>query len=207
MALSQTSLSAAITAAQLTLPVSSTAAFPAVGSVGFRQIVQIDAEFMLAVGVPVSGQIVVAMRGYDGTVAAAHDILSPVVTSTLASDFGVPTPSTVVTTNPSSDLLVTIGQDGAIAVPMQNTIVQITKASALAATLAAPSIAENGLVLVLTSQTAFAHVVTATSLFADAVTGAPHTTATFAAFKGASLTLIAENGLWNVKAAVGVVIT
>jgi hypothetical protein len=83
----------------------------------------------------------------------------------------------------------------------------ITKATAAAIVLVAPSKAQDGLTLVFTSLTAAAHVITATTLLADAVTGSPHTTATFAAFIGASLTLQAQNGLWNVIAAVVVPIT
>lgn len=83
----------------------------------------------------------------------------------------------------------------------------ITKATAAAMTLAAPALADDGAVLIITSETAAAHTVTATTLLADAVSGSPHTTATFAAFIGTSLVLMAANKLWNVVASTGVTIT
>lgn len=75
----------------------------------------------------------------------------------------------------------------------------ITKSSAAAAmTLAAPAASDDGKVLVVTSRTAKAHTITATSLINDGVTGGAKTTATFAAFAGASITLMAINQLWHV---------
>lgn len=78
----------------------------------------------------------------------------------------------------------------------------ITKTGSLAAlTLAAPTAAEAGLVKVITSTTAFAHTVTATGLFDNGVTGGSKNTATFAAFAGASMTIMATaSGKWNIIA-------
>lgn len=77
-------------------------------------------------------------------------------------------------------------------------VVVITKTGSLAAlTLAAPTAAQNGLILRVTSATAFAHTVTATSLIDDGVTGGSKTTATFAAFAGASMELMAYEGKWH----------
>ena len=85
---------------------------------------------------------------------------------------------------------------GAIAVA-GGTVV-ITKTGSLAAlTLAAPTAAQNGMILRVTSATAFAHTVTATGLFDDGVTGGSKTTATFAAFAGASMELMAYEGKWH----------
>lgn len=76
--------------------------------------------------------------------------------------------------------------------------VVITKTGSLAAlTLAAPTSAQNGMILRVTSATAFAHTVTATSLIDDGVTGGSKTTATFAAFAGASMELMAYEGKWH----------
>lgn len=73
----------------------------------------------------------------------------------------------------------------------------ITKTGSLAAmTLAAPTSAQNGLILRVTSTTAFAHTITATSLIDDGVTGGSKTTITFAAFAGASCDLVAYEGKW-----------
>jgi hypothetical protein len=86
--------------------------------------------------------------------------------------------------------------NGAIAI-VPGTVV-ITKTGSLAAmTLAAPTAAQNGTILRITSSTAFAHTVTATGLFDDGVTGGSKTTATFAAFAGASMEVMAYEGKWH----------
>jgi hypothetical protein len=85
---------------------------------------------------------------------------------------------------------------GAIAL-VPGTVV-ITKTGSLAAmTLAAPTAAQDGLLLTVTSATAFAHTITATSLIEDGVTGGAKTTATFAAFAGATIVLVAYNLKWH----------
>lgn len=84
----------------------------------------------------------------------------------------------------------------------------ITKAGTLAAlTLAAPTAAQNGQQMIFTSRTAFAHTITATGLINNGTTGSPHNLATFAAFAGASLTLVADNLLWNVLSSNSVTIS
>jgi hypothetical protein len=162
---------------------------------------------MYLTGVPAANTIVVRCRGSEGTVAAAHDVLSPVITSATVTDFPAIAPGQLIPIDPAVDNPATLGADGAIPVPLGPVVYNINKGSAAALTLAAPSLSLNGTRVVITSQTAFAHVVTATTLIADAVTGSPHTTATFAAFKGATITLVAENGLWNVVSATGVAVT
>lgn len=97
-------------------------------------------------------------------------------------------------------VLVNYAASGAIA--KQGTYDVITKTGSLAAlTLAAPTAAEAGMVKVITSTTAFAHTVTATGLFDNGVTGGSKNTATFAAFAGASMTIMATaGGKWNIIA-------
>ena len=85
--------------------------------------------------------------------------------------------------------------DGAI-VPASGSNV-LTKGSAGAYTLAAPVAAQEGSRIVLTSGSAFAHVVTATGLLNDGVAGGSKNAATFAAFIGASMELIAYNLKWH----------
>lgn len=204
MALSQTTLTAPITASQLRLPVASVSAYPTVGTVGCRQVVQIDSEFMICVGVPTATQIDVAFRGYDGTVPAAHDILSAVITSPLASDFGVPIGASVVTIDLSEDTPITLGQDQTVALPVTNSVFNINKATAIALVLPAPSIADNGLTLVFTSQTSAAHVLSSPGLVNTGAAGSPFSTLTFGVLKGATATLIAENGAWNLASSTNV---
>ena len=74
----------------------------------------------------------------------------------------------------------------------------LAKTSALASTtLAAP--AADGDRITLFCATAYAHVITATSLIEDGVTGGAKTTLTFGAFVGASCTLIGYAGKWIVE--------
>ena len=75
-----------------------------------------------------------------------------------------------------------------------------TKAGVLAATLAAPTAGQAGTRMTFVAGTANAHTITATALLDDGVTGGSKTTATFAAFVGASLTLEAYNLKWVVVA-------
>lgn len=93
-------------------------------------------------------------------------------------------------------IVTNISGDGAITIAAG--IVTMSKGSAAAITLAAPSAAQEGTVITITSRSAYAHVVTATSLVEDGITGGAKTTCTFGAFVGASLTLVAINLKWHV---------
>jgi len=210
MALTATTLSAACTASDTLLAITSTSSgFPAVATIpNPLQVMQVDDEYMLIVTVPVANTVRVAQRGYHGSVATAHDILAPVITSSSASDFPATQPGANLTRPPFVDDIVSVGQNGTIAVPTRNTTILLTKATALGTTtLGAPSLGSDGIRVTITTETAAAHVITATSLVADGVSGSPHTTMTFAAFKGASITLVAANGLWQDTAAVGVTVS
>lgn len=208
MAITSASLTAAITASQLQFGLSSISGsgLPAAGaaaqSIGFPMM--IDSEVMFVISQPIAGTVVVRNRGSEGTAAVAHDILANVYTSPLGSDFGNIPPGTSVQIDPTDDVVISIGQDGAVTLPTSNTAYNINKATAAALTLAAPSLAENGLTAMFTSQTAAAHVITATSLIQDGTAAAPKSSATFAAGKGATVTFVAENGFWNVASQTGV---
>jgi hypothetical protein len=79
----------------------------------------------------------------------------------------------------------------------------ITKAGVLADTLAAPTVGtSDGVTITITSNTANAHTLTATGLLQTGT--ASVNVATFAAFAGASLTLQAYQGKWNVLASNGI---
>ena len=69
----------------------------------------------------------------------------------------------------------------------------VTKAGVCAMTLAAPTV--DGTRITVTSYSDNAHTITATALVHDGTTGT-HTTGTFAAFKGSSVTLEAWGGFW-----------
>ena len=211
MPLTRTTLTAAIKAGDTLLPVASTATgFPSVGLItNPQQLVMIDEELMYLVQVPSINTILVRSRGTQGT-AVAHDIGSSVATSTSTSDFPELGVGGALQRPLSAPDVVTYGQDGAIAPPGATaaamTMALLAKATAGAYTLAAPSLALTGVVLVLTSQTAAAHVVTATALYNTGAAGGPFSTATFPAQIGAALTLIASNGLWNVQNTNGAIV-
>lgn len=79
----------------------------------------------------------------------------------------------------------------------------ITKAGVLADTLAAPTAGtDDGKVIIITSNTANAHTLTATGLFQCGT--ASVNLATFAANAGAGLTIMAYQGKWNVLGSVGI---
>lgn len=89
--------------------------------------------------------------------------------------------------------------DGAVAVSPHFAV--LTKTSAGAYTLAAAPAsgsADEGMAIEITAGTAFAHVVTATGLIQDGVTGGAKTTLTFGAFLGASIKLRGWAGKWHV---------
>jgi hypothetical protein len=104
--------------------------------------------------------------------------------------------------NSVNDQLIAITASGAITPTGGNYV--ITKSSAAAVmTLAAPtSGVQNGAVLHITSSTTQAHTITATGLLGTG--SASVNVATFAAFAGSGVTLVAFNGKWLVVSSVGV---
>lgn len=92
---------------------------------------------------------------------------------------------------------VVISADGAI--PVRSGKYIGTNGSALACTLAAPTAAQQGTEITFAAGSAYAHVITATGLLDDGVTGGSKNTATCAAYIGAAITLIAYNLKWIVK--------
>jgi hypothetical protein len=95
------------------------------------------------------------------------------------------------------DDLVIVSADGAI--PIIDGTVVLTKGTAGAQTLAAPTAAQQGTRLTITSGSNAGHVITATGLLEDGVTGGAKNAATMAAFKGATIKLIAHALKWNVE--------
>jgi len=198
MALTNTSLAAALTASQLVLK--ATAATGATVG-GFAKV---DGEYMTITAI--SGvNISVGQRGSNGTAVVEHKILAPLTFGLFSdlTDFGA---TGIVQPVIMEKDIVTIGADGVIAVPVRDTIFVIQKGSALASsTFANPSAAQNGIVVTFVSGTDFAHVV-ATVGVRDGTTGL-HTTLTFAAFVGTGVTLLAMNAQWYVLGNSAVTIT
>lgn len=95
--------------------------------------------------------------------------------------------------------------DGALALPTQggNKTVLITKGSAAALTLAAPTTVPDGTVLTVISTTAFAHTITQAAPGFNGGGGGSDV-ATFGAAAGNSITVVAYNGVWYVQNLTGV---
>lgn len=179
MALVLTSLSAAITAGATKIPVTSGTAVRK----GF--FIRVDSEMMQIDDDSVPTLPLVA-RGVNGTAAVAHGVLTDAVIGT-GDDFPTPLPDETV---------VSYGVSGAIAVPKSTATVLLTKAGVGVMTLADPSKAQNGMRLLIMSETAQAHTVTNTTGFNGA--GTAGDVATFGGAKGDNIALLAVGGQWNV---------
>lgn len=181
MALTNTTLAAACGASDLQLAITSTASgFPAVGVYASpAQMLRIDGEDMLIQVVPSSGYVKVMQRGYNGTVARAHEVLSVVSTSSDPQDFLSPGSGSDVSRPPYVDNIVTLGIDTVFTAvgtpatattqpyPVKNTTYYLNEAGACAVTLIAigattpaPSAACAGVKMTFIGLTANAHTVT-----------------------------------------------
>lgn len=91
------------------------------------------------------------------------------------------------------------------AITIQNSTVVITKAGVLAATLAVPTTAQNGIEITFLSATANAHTVTTPSAIMHwGDSGGADDVATFAAYAGAGFKVRAYEGTWLVSGLQGV---
>jgi len=172
-------------------------------------MLQVDQELMLVTGVNSSG-VVNVLRGQNGTVAATHTAGSLVQVG-LPSDF----PTSVDLSGSKTTTLLTVGAINEPAINLTGSAdaipnsvpgnYEVKTAGVDAMTLAAPPASAEGNIVSVVSDTTNAHTITATSLFANGT--ALKTTATFAAFRGAGLSLRASNGVWQVQTSVGVTFT
>jgi hypothetical protein len=208
MALVRTQLTAAIQSSDLFWSVVSTAGFPVIGTIasGNGQPVQVDNELAFLERTVSATVIKVRGRGSDGTVAQFHDVNAPVVTSSTPVDFPLTPPGQYVLHPPAFPDQTSYGSDAAILIPTKDAKAFLTKTSAGAYTLAAPNLANNGIELVISSVSAFAHAITTVALLNTGAAGSPFNTATFPAVAGATLFLEAQNGLWNVVSTNGAVV-
>ena len=202
MAIASTQLGAAITANQLSFTLTNglITGAPAVGatplSMGIPTL--IDSEVMYWIAQPVANTMVVRGRGSDGTAATPHDTLSNVYIGPLANDFPLPSPGSAILLDIATDTVVSIGSTSiTLTAPIVNTVYNINAPTAAAILLAAPSLASNGVSVNFISNTAAAHVITATGLIRDA-SGVLRNTATFTANVGASVNFVIENGFYMV---------
>jgi hypothetical protein len=139
-------------------------------------------------GVPVNGTSG-SFAGQAGPGALLIDFVNAdlyINTGTLASPLWTPV---------SDSTFIPLTANGAVPIISGN--YAITKAGSYAGTLAAPTpTTQDGTQIIITSNTAFVHVITATGLLQ---TGTAAVNAiTFSAYSGASVTLQAYQGKWNV---------
>lgn len=211
MAWQSQTLAAAMSKDAVELTVVDATGFPPVGVSGVQNFrARIDGEWMLVDGQPAPKVIRVKRRGDQGTAVVAHDTASSIVFSGSIYDnlviapgqTGNPPSGAPVTRTIGGDLALTAEAVGAIG---QNTAFLLHKLSPAAITLAKPSFAQNGLTLTFTSAAAVAHVITsAGGGYGTGITGSPASTATFGAFVGASFTVVAAGGIWNVMSNNGI---
>ena len=103
----------------------------------------------------------------------------------------------------SSAMAAVTGYPSAGAITISNGVHVITGTAATAMTLAAPSTAQNGTILTIMSSTAFAHTITFTGGTLVDGTSSAHTTATCAAYAGATISVVAYGGKWYKNAVNG----
>jgi len=167
------------------------------------QIIRVDNEFMVQ-SAAANGTVVPVRRGLEGSAQVAHGILADVATG-LSTDFPAP-PTGQTTQVVQTPARISLGGDATLGAAdfTQNQTVVITKATAAAITLGAPSKAQDGLVVTFRSATAAAHTVTyAAGFLGD---GGSSDVATFGAKVGALLMLEANAGTWAAISASNVTI-
>jgi hypothetical protein len=170
-----------------------------------NMFLKLDSEFMRITDTSLTPTLGVN-RGDLGSSAVAHNAGAYALFGN-AADFLTPGNIFALANDQGSNILTYfINPVGTQTLPTSDSLVLITKATALAATFALPTIDQSNSVQFVSTTTA-AHVLTCTAGWGDGATGAPHTTATFAAFKGAGFTAVASNGIWNIQANIAVVFT
>lgn len=157
-----------------------------------KMLALVDAEWMRVTSVDLAPTVGV-VPGYNGSTAGPHGVLAPVIYG-VTGDFQAVglVPSGIVTSQ-------SFGADGAITgplgsgVPVANTVIYLTKATAGAYTLAAPAKDQQN-TLIFVSTTAAAHTITYTAGFYGNTTTSD--VATFPATINGMFTIKAQNGTW-----------
>lgn len=201
MSITSTTLSAAITASATSFAVASATGITAPNNQTGSGItlIQVDQEQMLVTAV--AGTFISVVRGYNGTAGAAH-ASGALVQSGLLSDFAqlqenltpLQAALAIIAAYKQPAIFLT-GLTDAID-PTKAAFYVIKSSAADLMTLAAPTAKEEGNIIEIASDVAFAHTLTATSLLAGGT--ALKTTATYPAFRGAFLKLRACNLVWHV---------
>jgi hypothetical protein len=206
MAIVITTLSGAITSSQTSFGVASATGITAPNYQTMTGItwLLIDQEFMSVE--TLAGTVVGVVRGKNGSVAQAHTSGSTVQAGAPGDFLDAQANYSGGTTAIGKDYSIAIGALNYPAINLTGSadainpnipgIYEVKTAGVDAMTLAAPPAAAEGNIIIIVSDTANAHTLTATSLLAGGT--ALKSLATFPAFRGASLTLRASNGVWQV---------
>jgi hypothetical protein len=199
MAATATTTTAPVAVSDTKIAVASAAGF-AVGNV-----VLVENEVMNQ-SAPAVGLLVPVRRGLDGTVQGAHGAGANVATG-LGSDFPGPPPGQEVVYSPATPDGMQAGwsyftYSAAGAIPIVSGVHTIAGAGALAMTIAAPAVTQEGAELTVISKSLFANTLVATPAYLGAAGG----TATFAA-TGGSVKLKVVGGKLAVIASSGVAFT
>ena len=215
MAITATTLSGAITSTQTSFGVASATGITAPNNQTGAGIIilKVDLEYMLVYAI--TGTVVSVVRGYNGSAAQAHVTGSQVQIGATPADFATDQMeytgtnfSASVATLPAVVKPAIFLAGLADAIPAGVAAIYVIKSAAAdLMTLAAPTLAQEGNVIEIWSDAAFAHTLTATSLLANGT--ALKTTATWPAFRGAGLILCARNLVYHVMstgAATGTVV-
>lgn len=152
----------------------------------------------------------------DGVILSRlnNSVTHAVISTPVAQVTSLTTPK-ILRYDPATDYFAVVDPDQSVveaasgdgAITSTSGVVNITKTSAAALTLAAPAAADDGKRLIISSTTDFAHTVTATNLINDGVIGGAKDTATFGAYAGATITLLALGQKWNVVSLNAVLVT
>jgi len=158
-----------------------------------KMLVKVDQEWMRVTDVS-NAPAVGVVPGYNGSAASSHGVLAVV-------QYGYPNDFVAYSAiNPQTEVVSqSFGADGAITgplgtgVPVVDTVVYLTKATAGAYTIVLPGQGQSN-VITFISTTAAAHTVTMTGNPGGSDVG------TFTAVIGASLTIKAQPGAWGILA-------
>lgn len=162
---------------------------PTTSGIGPKEFALIDKEYVQVTDATLSPTLQV-VRGALGTLACAHKILAPIVYG-LSSDFTGTASTDARAASPSISIAV---NDTAVTLPVVDSTVYLTKATALGITILGPNSDQTNTITFI-SLTAAAHVITYTAGFYQNTTSSD--LATFPATSGACFTIVAKNGVWN----------
>lgn len=191
MALTTTTLAAAVAVNDTSLTVTSATGF----SAGY--IIQLDQEMLQVAKSYVSGTSIPVLRGQGGTATAAH-VNKANITVGLASDFSNPTPQAIVAKSVLRPVTeVTVSATGSLTLPVDGSDVRVIIAgtSVITLTVPVPTKDMDNCRLTISSNGAAQHLLTFTGGLSGA--GGNYDVITINATAPASFDFIAVNGLWQ----------